>query len=65
MEVVDPPPLPIPVSRDPDDDLVLATALAGGCECIVTGDNDLLVLRAYRGVEIIAPGDFAQYEIAS
>lgn len=62
MEVVEPLPLPIPVCRDPDDDLVLATAVAGGCECIVTGDKDLLVLGSYEAVDIISPGDFAEYE---
>lgn len=62
MEVVDPLPLPVPVCRDPDDDLVLATAVAGGCECILTGDKDLLVLGSYQAVDIISPGDFAEYE---
>ena len=62
MEVVEPRPLPTPVCRDPDDDLVLATAVAGGCECIVTGDKDLLVLGSYQTVDIISPGDFGEYE---
>ncbi len=29
------------ISRDPDDDEVIACALAADCEFIVTGDNDL------------------------
>jgi putative PIN family toxin of toxin-antitoxin system len=62
MEVVEPLPLSIPVCRDPDDDVVLATAVAGGCECIITGDKDLLVLGSYEAVDIISPGDFAEYE---
>lgn len=62
MNVADPLPLPLPVCRDPDDDLVLATAVAGGCACIVTGDEDLLVLGSYEAVAIISPGDFAAYE---
>ncbi|HYR06942.1 MAG TPA: putative toxin-antitoxin system toxin component, PIN family [Longimicrobium sp.] len=60
MEVVDPPPLAIPVCRDPDDDLVLATALAGRCACIVTGDKDLLVLGSYGAIQIKSPGDFTR-----
>jgi putative PIN family toxin of toxin-antitoxin system len=62
VHIVTPGPLPAPVSRDPDDDLVLATAVAGACRCIVTGDKDLLVVGHYAGVDIIAPGEFAQYE---
>ena len=33
-----------PVSRDPDDDIVLATAIAGECAALVTSDQDLLTL---------------------
>lgn len=61
-KIVDPVPLPAPVCRDPDDDLVLATAVAGACSCIVTGDNDLLVLGRYGGIDIIPPGEFSRYE---
>lgn len=62
MEIVDPAPLPAPVSRDADDDAVLAAAVAAGCDCIVTGDQDLLVLGTYEGIVIIAPADFAALE---
>src|SRR5471032_2970326 len=36
--------LPMPVSRDPDDDIVLACAVAAQANAIVSGDNDLLAL---------------------
>jgi uncharacterized protein len=49
-----------PVSRDPDDDLVLATAEAGEVEVIVTGDKDLLVLEAHRGVPILTARQFTE-----
>jgi putative PIN family toxin of toxin-antitoxin system len=62
VQVVVPEPLPDPVCRDPDDDLVLATAVAGGCNCIITGDKDLLVLKQYRQVAIISPSEFADFE---
>lgn len=46
-------PLDALTSRDADDDEVLACAVAGSCEIIVTGDNDLLVLKEYRGIRIL------------
>jgi putative PIN family toxin of toxin-antitoxin system len=59
-EFVDPVALPAPVCRDPDDDLVLATALAGRADVIVTGDEDLLVLGAYEGIHILSPRQFLE-----
>jgi putative PIN family toxin of toxin-antitoxin system len=41
------------VCRDPDDDYLLGCAAAGGVECLVTGDADLLAVREYRGVTIV------------
>jgi putative PIN family toxin of toxin-antitoxin system len=43
-DIVDPPPLPSPASRDPDDDALLALAVACRADLIVTGDADLLSL---------------------
>jgi putative PIN family toxin of toxin-antitoxin system len=62
VQIVTPEPLPSPVCRDPDDDLVLASAVAGECHCIITGDNDLLVLNEYAGIAIVSPAGFAEYE---
>lgn len=62
MEIVKPAAMDTPVCRDKDDDVVLATALAGQCDCIVTGDQDLLVLQQFREIPILAPGDFWQRE---
>jgi uncharacterized protein len=55
-------PLEKPVSRDPDDDPVLAAAAAGRCECLVTGDRDLLVLGEYQGIPILSPKGFWRFE---
>lgn len=62
MEVVEPATLNPPVCRDPDDDAVLATALTGTCDCIVTGDKDLLILERFRGIPILVPADFWRHE---
>lgn len=53
-------PLPKPVCRDPDDDQVLATAVAGQADVIVTGDQDLLVLGQHDGIRILSPRQFLQ-----
>jgi len=47
-----------PVSRDPGDDVVLAVAIAGRVDHVVTGDRDLLDLGRYEGIAIVTPRDF-------
>jgi putative PIN family toxin of toxin-antitoxin system len=58
LEVVEPNPLPKSICRDQDDDWVLATALTGHGEIIVSGDKDLLVLKQFQGIKIISPRQF-------
>lgn len=48
----------IPVTGDPEDDTVLATAQLGRAAYLVTGDRVLLALGTYEGVRIVAPRDF-------
>jgi putative PIN family toxin of toxin-antitoxin system len=48
--------------RDPDDDVVLATALAGESAAIVSGDQDLLILDPFRGIRVLAPAAFWKWE---
>lgn len=44
-----------PVSRDADDDAVLACAIAAHADFIISGDDDLLVLKNFAGIPIIRP----------
>lgn len=44
--------------RDPDDDKLLEVALRGEARYLVTGDQDLLVMSPFRGVDILRPADF-------
>ena len=41
------------VSRDADDDAVLACGLAAQADLIVSGDDDLLVLKQFQGIRIV------------
>jgi uncharacterized protein len=60
-EVVTPASLGERVCRDKNDDVVLATAVAGKARVIVTGDNDLLVLKQFRGIRILLPRQFLEF----
>lgn len=60
IRLVEPVVLAARVCRDPDDDVVLATAAAAAADLIVTGDQDLLVLRAYEGIEIVTPRQYLE-----
>jgi uncharacterized protein len=60
--LVAPDPLDSPTCRDPDDDVVLATALAGESDAIVSGDQDLLILDPFRSVRVLSPTAFWKWE---
>lgn len=44
--------------RDPDDNKILELAVDANAKIIVCGDNDLLVLNPFRGIEILQPHEF-------
>jgi uncharacterized protein len=62
MQVVEPATLASSTCRDPDDDMILATALSGGAVCIITGDKDLLTLKKFGAIDILSPSEFEAYE---
>ena len=44
--------------RDPDDDMIIACAIAAGADYLVARDNDLLTLKEHEGIAIITPEAF-------
>ena len=50
--------LSISAYRDPDDNQFLELAIAANAYCIVSGDEDLLVLHPFCNIPIVKPADF-------
>jgi predicted nucleic acid-binding protein len=57
VEIVEAPPLRRQASRDPDDDRVLAVAMAANVDLIVLGDDDLLSLWRHNSIRIVGPAE--------
>jgi putative PIN family toxin of toxin-antitoxin system len=49
------------ICRDPDDDQVIACAVAGGADVIVSGDRDLLVLKQVGDIPILSAAQFLEW----
>jgi uncharacterized protein len=50
----------VEVCRDSMDDMYLELALSGKADCIITNDEDLLVLDPFENIPIIAPKEFLE-----
>ena len=48
---------PRAVTRDPDDDEVLALGFAAQVDLMVSGDDDLLTLRTFRDIPIVSAAE--------
>jgi putative PIN family toxin of toxin-antitoxin system len=47
------------ICRDPNDDMIIACAIDAAADYIVTGDEDLLILKRYKDIIILNPRNFA------
>ena len=52
--------LVVPELRDPNDNIILATAIAANADIIITGDQDLLILAQYQNIQIMTAKNFLQ-----
>lgn len=50
----------VTICRDPKDNMYLELALSGKADCIITNDDDLLVLNPFENIAIISPKEFLE-----
>jgi uncharacterized protein len=50
----------VKVCRDPKDDMYLELAISGKADCLITNDDDLLVLNPFENIPIITPKEFLE-----
>ena len=48
--------------RDPNDDMFLECAALSKADLLVSGDEDLLTLRAYKRTRIVTPSEYLRAE---
>ena len=46
------------IKEDPDDNIILETAIENNAEYIITGDNHLLKLKNFKQIKIVTPAEF-------
>lgn len=49
--------------RDPDDDKFLEQAVSGKATHVISGDADLLALHPFRGIAILSPQAFLEFQV--
>ena len=55
--VIEPAEIEPVILADPDDDAVMACAVAARCEVVVSGDSHLLKLRQYQDIRIVTASE--------
>lgn len=58
VEVIQEPVIEPVILQDPDDDKILACAVASRARWVVSGDTHLLAVKRYRNVRIVTPKQF-------
>jgi uncharacterized protein len=48
--------------EDPDDDVMLNTAISGKADYVVSGDKHLLKIGYYKSIQIVSVKDFAEMQ---
>jgi putative PIN family toxin of toxin-antitoxin system len=46
------------VCKDPKDNFLLSLSMDGNADILLTGDNDLLILKKFRKTKILTISDF-------
>ncbi len=57
IELVTPVSIPRAVAADPDDDHVIAAAIAAQADLVITGDKALLAVGRYEDIRIVSPAE--------
>ena len=60
VTLVSPTHTPRVVAHDPDDDHVIASAVAANAKSIVSGDKHLLSIKSYQNITILSPAEALQ-----
>jgi putative PIN family toxin of toxin-antitoxin system len=50
----------INITKDPDDNIIIACAVAAGADYIISGDHHLVEILEYQGIRIIHAATFLQ-----